>query len=60
MIYCTSVCLNLYSYIDFSVADIKKDYKNINPDNSVVFVRNFWPYIKKDENIIEKYGAYFK
>ena len=38
----------LYDNVRFSVADINKDYKNIEPENSVVFVRNFWPYLKDD------------
>ncbi|MBO5739423.1 hypothetical protein J6R97_08810 [bacterium] len=45
---------DLYKHIDFSVADIRSDYKNIEPENSVVFVRNFWPYITKRKNIISK------
>lgn len=35
--------------VHFRVADILEDYKNIQPDNSVVFARNFWPYLS-DEN----------
>lgn len=35
----------LYNNAEFSQADIWEDYTNINPTNSVVFVRNFWPYI---------------
>lgn len=31
--------------IEFSVADIKEDLHTINPKNSIVFCRNFWPYI---------------
>ena len=31
--------------MDFSVADIRNDYKNIAPENSVVFARNFLPYL---------------
>ncbi len=31
--------------IEFSVADIKEDLHTINPQNSIVFCRNFWPYI---------------
>ena len=45
---------DLYKHIDFSVADIRSDYKNIEPENSVVFVRNLWPYITKRKNIISK------
>lgn len=40
---------DLYEKIKFSQADIWKDYKNIKPDNSVVFVRNFWPYLKSEQ-----------
>ncbi|GEM_PF-2049532 len=32
--------------VNFSVANILDDYKNIKPDNSVVFARNFWPYLE--------------
>ena len=34
--------------VQFSNADILKDYKNIKAENSVVFARNFWPYLEKD------------
>lgn len=40
----------LQENVQFSVANILKDYKKIKPDNSVVFARNFWPYLKdKDQ-----------
>lgn len=35
--------------IEYSVANILDDYKNIEPDNSVVFARNFWPYLTTNE-----------
>jgi len=35
--------------VDFAVGDILKDYKEINPKNSMVIARNFWPYIEKKE-----------
>ena len=35
----------LYNYVDFKVGDILTDYKEIQPKNSVVLARNFWPYI---------------
>ena len=38
----------LYDFVDFDVADILTDYKNILPDNTVVFARNFWPYLTRD------------
>ena len=31
----------LYDNVNFSIADVNKDYKNIKPENSVVMVRNF-------------------
>ena len=34
--------------IKYSVADIKEDYKNIKPDNTILFCRNFWPYLLDD------------
>lgn len=37
----------LYDNVQFSVADISKDYKKIKPNNSIIFARNFWPYIKE-------------
>ena len=36
-------------YVKFGVADILTDYKNIEPDNSVIFARNFWPYLGCNE-----------
>jgi len=35
--------------IQFSVADIRRDYKNIEPERSIVLAANFWPYLKKGE-----------
>ena len=32
--------------VKFSVADIRKDYINIEPENSVVMACNFWPYMR--------------
>ena len=36
-------------HIDYSVADITKDWKNIEPENSTVAARNFWPYLTIDK-----------
>ena len=33
--------------VQFSVADIREDYKNIEPENSIVMASNLWPYFKK-------------
>lgn len=33
----------------FSVANILKDYTTINPQNSIVSVRNFWPYLEPED-----------
>lgn len=38
--------------IQYSVADVMKDYKNIEPENSVTGLRNFLPYLE-DEDIIK-------
>ncbi|MBE7703906.1 MAG: hypothetical protein E7Z89_07650 [Cyanobacteria bacterium SIG28] len=37
---------SLTERVEFSKRDIFEDYKNINPENSVVLVRNFWPYLE--------------
>lgn len=45
----------LYNNVKFSVGDINDDYKNIEPNNSIIFVRNFWPYLPDDisrENLV--------
>ena len=34
--------------VRFSKGDIMKDYKRIEPENSVVLARNFWPYLLED------------
>lgn len=58
----------LYDCVDFAVGDIFEDYKKIEPKNSVVLARNFWPYIegsKKREELIKclynqlESGSYF-
>ncbi len=36
----------LKKMINFSVADITEDVNNIPSQNTIVFCRNFWPYIK--------------
>ena len=36
----------LTNNVNFSVADIRKDYENIEPENSVVMACNFWPYMR--------------
>ena len=33
----------------FEQADILKDYKNIEPNNSIIFARNFWVYLSDEE-----------
>ncbi len=46
----------------FKKGDITKDYKKIKPENSIVFARNFWPYLDYVEckelakNLGEKMG----
>lgn len=48
--------------IEYSVADIRDDWSNINPQNSVIFARNFWPYLP-ESNILDlasKLGNHLK
>lgn len=58
----------LYDCVDFAVGDIFEDYKKIEPKNSVVLARNFWPYVEgyhKRGQLIKNlyqhldYGSYF-
>lgn len=51
VIYNLKTCGNLYDNIKFETADITKDIHNIEPDNSIIFCRNFWPYLVNDEKI---------
>lgn len=41
----------LIDNVNFSVADIREDYKNIEPANSVIFARNFWPYMDIEDRL---------
>ena len=41
----------LYKDVLFSVANILEDYKNINPENSFVMARNFWPYLSDEDKL---------
>lgn len=42
---------NLFSKVHFTQANVLADVNKIKPDNSVVFCRNFWPYLR-DQNKI--------
>lgn len=44
---------DLMKNIQFSVADIKDDIRTIQPKNSIIFCRNFWPYITSKEDQIK-------
>ena len=44
----------LYDSVDFGLGDIFEDYKGINPKNTVVMARNFWPYVE-DHRKVEKF-----
>jgi len=50
----TKVFVNkeLYDCVDFKIKNILTDYKEINPKNSIVMIRNFWPYIDYLDRII--------
>ena len=37
--------------VTFEIGNICEDYKNIIPDNSIVFARNFWPYLEEKEKL---------
>ena len=41
----------LYNNVDFAIGDILKDYKKINPKNSVILARNFWPYVDQQYSV---------
>ena len=50
----------LKNSVNYSTADILEDYKNIDPNNSIVFARNFWPYLAvgKKRELAEKLYAH--
>jgi chemotaxis methyl-accepting protein methylase len=39
--------------IDYSVADITTDFKTIEPEGSMVFARNFLPYLRTRKTVVE-------
>ena len=41
----------LYDNVDFAVGDILKDYKKINPKNTLILARNFWPYVDQQYSL---------
>lgn len=41
----------LLNNVEFSIADIRSDYVNLAPQNSVAMVSNIWPYIEDEERI---------
>ena len=41
----------LFRNIIFQQADITQDYINIEPNNSIIFARNFWPYIEENKRM---------
>ena len=45
----TNLTEKLTDNVQFSVADIRKDYKNIEPEKSIVMASNFWPYMEKED-----------
>lgn len=51
----------LRNNVEFKVANILEDYKNIKPENSIVFARNFWPYLKQDAvDLVKKLASQMK
>ena len=39
--------------IRYSVADIRTDLQSIPKDNTIVFARNFWPYLKDEKEVFD-------
>lgn len=39
----------LYDNVNFEIKNFLSDYNEIEPKNSVVFARNFWPYLKNSK-----------
>ena len=51
----------LTSKIKLVHADVLKDYKRIKKENSIVFARNFWPYLdRKMASLLEKFDERIK
>ena len=42
---------NLFNKVNFAQANVLSDVKQIPSDNTVVFCRNFWPYLRDGEKI---------
>ena len=45
---------NIKPLVEFEQADMTKDIENIKPDNSVILMRNVWPYIKNPDIFARK------
>lgn len=41
----------LYKDVEFSVANVLDDIEKINPNNSFVMARNFWPYLSDEDKV---------
>lgn len=50
----------IISNVDFAEGDIFKDYKEINPQNSVVMARNFWPYVRNYQKRMKFFKDLYK
>ncbi len=46
--------------VEFKVSDATQECKLIKPDNSLVMVRNFWPYLKDENTRINLAGNLYK
>ena len=53
-----SVSPLLTDNIEFECKNIIEDYKNIESDNTIVFARNFWPYLKHNDRELLAKGLY--
>ncbi len=50
----------LYDSVDFHIGNILKDYKKIEPKNSVIMAGNFWPYIEKSSTRLKFFRDLYK
>ena len=48
----------LRNNVRFSVGDALEEYKKVEPDNSIVFVRNMWPYLNIEDRFKLARGLY--
>ena len=50
----------LRNKVSFKVADATEECKSVNPNNSIVMARNFWPYLKDETTRIQMSNNLYK